>query len=109
MEGLIKVVKFCVQRVVKLVRWENSGVTMRLRGFVFFFFFLWKLKQWLERYCEDFEVKFNCGAFGKFERWVWELERCEEEEGLKRLIESGAFFVEIEDQSSEKSLVWEDI
>lgn len=40
---------------------------------------------------------------------MWELERCEEEEGLKRLIESGAFFVEIEDQSSEKSLVWEDI
>lgn len=39
------------------------------------------------------------------------MERCEGEEGLrgflclKRSIESGAFFVEIEDQSSEKSLI----
>lgn len=43
---------------------------------------------------------------------MWELERCEGEEGLrgflclKRSIESGnRFFVEIEDQSSEKSLI----
>lgn len=41
---------------------------------------------------------------------MWELERCEGEEGLrgflclKRSIESGAF-LEIEDQSSEKSLI----